>query len=99
MKIFDILDLNYPGLEKVKDCYEKGKFEEAKRELKEYFTERKTVKGFIKNKAFFKKIIDEDFIEDKEAIIKVASEVRNKEFIFTLPWEMERCHKKVSFEN
>lgn len=98
MKIFDILDLNYPGLEKVKECYENGKFEDSKRELKVYFTKRETIKGFIKNKTFLKKYINEGFIEDKEDIIKVSNEVRNKEFVFTLPWEMERCHKKVSFE-
>lgn len=99
MNIFDILDLNYPGLEKVKSFYENGQFEEAKREVKEYFSNRNTIKGFVSNKALIKTYISEGFNNEKEEILKVANEVKNKEFIFTLPWEMERCHKKVKFKN
>lgn len=40
---FDIINLNYPGLEKVKDFYELEDYESAKKELLNYFRNRKNI--------------------------------------------------------
>lgn len=99
MDIFNILDLSYPGLEKVKEEYENNNIKEAKKEIKEYFSNRKTIIGFVDNKEFIRNYSNEKFNSEKEKIVKVSHEASNKEFIFTLPWEMERCYEKVVFEN
>ena len=49
MKIFEVLDLSYEGLEKVREFYENNNIELAKKELKKYFINRNSVKGFIDN--------------------------------------------------
>ncbi|MGL4773314.1 MAG: heparinase II/III family protein [Clostridium sp.] len=98
MNIFSIINLDYPGLENVKRSYEAGDLISAKKELREYFLNRKTTYGFIKDKAYFKDIIGNKYSEEKEKILKVAHDVMNKEFIFDLPWEMERCPERVAFK-
>lgn len=98
MKIFHILDLNFKGLEKVKALYELGDLEEAKKELKNYFCNRSSIKGFIENEqeivAYGKKYHSADI----NRTINIAEEVSRREFRFILPWEMERCYDTVKLE-
>lgn len=99
MKIFEVLNLEYPGLEIVKKYYTDGKFAEAKIELKKYFSTRNSVKGFITDRSFAKEYIKNNYTEEVKSILEVSNDVINKKFIFTLPWEMERCHNEVVFQN
>lgn len=97
MKVFEILNLNYKGLEKVKENYEKGNTLKALEELKNYYINRKSVYGFIDN---IEKIVDyakNNLKEEVQFMVSISEEVCNKEFVFNLPWEMERCHKKIIF--
>lgn len=98
MNIFHILDLNFNGLEKVKVLYELGDLEEAKKELRKYFSKRKSIKGFIENENEVVKYAKEHNKDDIDRIINIAEEVSRGEFRFTLPWEMERCYDTVKFE-
>lgn len=98
MRIFHILDLNFTGLEKVKDLYELGDLEEAKKELKNYFCSRSSVKGFIENEEEVVAYGKKHHSADINRTISIAEEVSRGEFRFTLPWEMERCYDSVKFE-
>ena len=40
-QVFDLIDLNYPGLEKVKDYYNQGESEQALAPLLDYYRGRK----------------------------------------------------------
>lgn len=97
MTIFNILDLDFKGLEKVKKCYELNDFQGGKNALKEYYCERTSVKGFIDDKKKIVSYARENLKETINEVIRIAEDVSNNEFSFTLPWEMERCSETVKF--
>ncbi len=99
MKIFEVLDLSYKGLEKVREFYENNNIELAKKELKKYFINRNSVKGFIDNEKELVSYAKKNLDLALKKTIDIADEVTRKEFRFTLPWEMERCSDTVKFED
>lgn len=98
MRIFDVLDLEFKGLEKVKALYESGDLKKAKEELKNYFCSRKSVKAFIDNEKAIVDYAKKNHSTDINRTINIAEEVSRKKFRFTLPWEMERCYDTVKFD-
>ncbi|WP_338630251.1 heparinase II/III family protein [Clostridium baratii] len=97
MKVFEILNLDYKGLEKVKENYEEGNTLKALEELKNYYINRKSVYGFIDNVENIVDYAKKNLKEEVQFMVSISEEVCNKEFVFNLPWEMERCHKKIIF--
>ncbi len=97
MNVFEILNLDYKDLEKVKENYKNNNISEALEELKIYYMNRKSVRGFIDNE---EKIVDyakNNLKEEVQMMLDISEEVCANEFVFNLPWEMERCHKKIIF--
>ncbi|MDU2491335.1 MAG: heparinase II/III family protein [Clostridium celatum] len=99
MNIFDVLNLNYSGLEKVKELYEANKFGEAKKEIKKYFCNRISIRGFLDDKQEIIKYANDNLDEYIRKVIDISQEVARKEFRFISPWEMERCNSIIKFDN
>lgn len=96
--IFDIIDLNYKGLEVVKKNYDDGNFDLAKRELINYFRTRKHVKGFLGDKVLLSEYINENKSEEVRHILDMADDFSNKKIIYDMKWDMERCKTPYLFE-
>lgn len=97
MRVFDVLNLEFDGLEKVKSFYEIGDFDNAKKELKKYFCSRSSTEGFIDDEEKIVSYAKRNLSEDINSTISMAEEIYKREFRFTLPWDMERCYDTVKF--
>lgn len=99
MDIFELLDLDYKGLEEVKKYYESKDIYNAKRELKKYFYNRKSVLGFIDKKDEIISYAKNNLKNEIDITLNIANELIKKEISFTLPWEMERCKDVINFND
>lgn len=98
---FDILDLDYKGLEEVKNAVRKEEYDKGLTLLKSYFENRNNVNLYIKEDEpeAIADYCKENWMENVKETIKVAEEVRNKEFLFKFRWDMERSNVPVAFKD
>ncbi|MBC5995348.1 hypothetical protein EAI30_07240 [Romboutsia ilealis] len=97
-EIFDIIDLNYKGLESVKKNYEEENIDLARKELINYFRNRKHIKGFIGDKEPLVDYIKLNKYEELKSILDMANNFANKKIIYDMKWDMERCKTPYIFE-
>ena len=98
--IFNILNLDYPGLEMVKESVKKEELEKALSLLKAYFINSKKEKLFIheEEKSQLVKQAKKYHKEEINEILKVAEEVADNTFLFKFRWDMERTNIPVKFK-
>lgn len=89
MTNWDVLNLDYPGLEQVKNYYEKNEEEKAYEALKNYFATRVS-KGFLLGQEI-------DFSNLDEKVALSAENLLHRTFIYDKPWDMEKCFTPVTF--
>ncbi|MGL4453197.1 MAG: alginate lyase family protein [Sarcina sp.] len=98
--MFEVLNLNYPGLENIKKQYNLGNIEEAKKQLLLYFKSRKSIKGYTGfQKIKLREIVLNDYIDEFIEIKKNSDKFLNGEISFDMKWDMERCKIPYFFEN
>lgn len=99
-KIFHILDLDYPGLEKVKIAYAEGRERDAFIEIKKYFSEQKRLSLFIEDDENTKlvSLIKNQYKCEAERVIERANQVVQQSFVFQEAWDMERTNIPVTFD-
>lgn len=99
-KVFEVLNLDYPGLEEIKSLVEDKEYTKALGSLKKYFLNRKNTRFFIEEeeKHGILEYAKENFSEDIKEAIKVAEEVSDKIFLFRFRWDMERTNVSVKFD-
>lgn len=90
---WQVLNLNYPGLEKVKDYLKKDDEEAAYQSLEEYFFQRNK-NGFLRGKEEISNSIRKFFGKER---LKYANCLLDKTFLFNKPWDMEKCLVPVTF--
>ena len=96
--ILDIIDLNYKGLEDIKKNYEEQNFDLAKKELINYFRNRKNVQGFLGNKELLSGYICKNKGKEIQHILKMADDFSNKKITYDMKWDMERCKTPYLFK-
>ncbi|SHK72031.1 Heparinase II/III-like protein [Clostridium cavendishii DSM 21758] len=96
--VFEIIDLDYKGLEKVRESYKNGDLDNAYKELRKYYFNRTSVKAFINDFEGLRTFVNRNLKEEFNEYIKIGDEVKEKSFLFQMKWEMERTHKRYDFE-
>ncbi|UNY97489.1 heparinase II/III family protein [Zhouia spongiae] len=94
--IFDKLDLNRPELISVKELYDQGDIDGAKKALLGYYRKKENLYLRISEKdvAYIKSA----FKDEVETSVRVADEVRNKYFLFRYEWDMEKTTVPYEFK-
>lgn len=98
-QVFNLIDLNYPGLEEVKDTVLEGNKEKALELYLEFIRKRKDRTLYLEED--IEAVVtycDENYKEDFKEIIDTAEEVKNNTFTFRFTWDMERTNKPFTFE-
>lgn len=98
-KIFELLDLNYEGMEEVKRALVDCNYNKAINSLKVYFIKRED-KLYLNRSEIgdIARYCRDNFQEEVNEIIDTADKVLNKEFVFRYRWDMERTNKPFKFE-
>lgn len=95
--VFNIINLDYLGLEEVKKYYKNNDYTSALKELRKYFFKRGSIKGFIDNEDLTKEYALMNLGYECNKSIEIADDVCNKKFLFNLKWDMERTIIPVQF--
>lgn len=87
-KIYDVLNLEAPGLTQVKSYYEAKDLKKAGEALLEYYINKENI--YLKRSGKETSYIKDRYKEDIATSINTADEVRNKYFLFRYEWDMEK---------
>ncbi|MEH7009921.1 alginate lyase family protein [Neobacillus niacini] len=100
-KIFHLLDLDYPGLEKVKKAVSVGQYDAALKALKDYFVNREQPSLFFcqHEKEALIRYINDNYQDDVKQTVQTANQVANQTFVFQEAWDMERTNVPVTFDD
>lgn len=93
MNFWQYLNLDYPGLEKVRAYHEKGNDIEAYAALEEYYANRKK-DGFL---AGYKQAVATVEKEVPEEVLTSAQRQNQRTFVYDKPWDMEKCFEPIHF--
>ena len=96
-EVFNVLDLDIEGMEKVKVAYENKDYDLALEELRKYYVNRKCVSGFIDSLEDIRVYSENNFKDDIDEIIEIGNQVCENKFLFQQKWEMERTEEVVQF--
>lgn len=98
--LFEIIDLDYPGLHKVKEAYSKNDIKGALELFFSYFIHRKNVDLYVKEDITnIAEYCRTSFPIEVEDTINTAEEVLNHNFVFRYTWDMERTNVPYKFND
>lgn len=97
--LLTLLNLDYPGLEKVKEAARYERYSEALAELRAYFINRPVPGGFPAHadRTVIPAYVREHCPEELGLVLRTADEVLKQTFLFRFPWDMERTRIPVVF--
>ncbi|MGO4695287.1 alginate lyase family protein [Paenibacillus sp. 2TAB26] len=99
-RLFDLLNLEYEGLEVVKKASLQNQLNDAFAVLKQYFIERTSPRMYLQKKEI-QQVCDYVHVhcsEEVQEVLQTADEVVSQTFLFRFQWDMERTRVPVGFE-
>ncbi|MFD3257649.1 alginate lyase family protein [Paenibacillus lentus] len=98
---WDWIDLDFPGMEKVKESLENQSYAETAEALREYFLRRNKPVWFLGLEERLSTLNDvrQHYRDDIEREIRIADEIVDRTFLFRYPWDMERTQVPVRFKD
>lgn len=98
-KLFELINLDYKGLESIRDAKNNGNYEKAIDLYMNFIKNRRDRALYLdKDINLISQYCLENFKEETREIIRVANEVKDQKFVFGFKWDMERTHVPVTFQ-